>query len=50
LFEKTTIVVDGEARVVARMIDGALDGLEVTPELVKRIARVRANCDAEIVK
>ncbi|MDR3107632.1 MAG: 2-oxoacid:acceptor oxidoreductase family protein, partial [Bifidobacteriaceae bacterium] len=39
LFEKTTMVVDGEARVVARMIDGALDGLEVTPELTKRISR-----------
>jgi pyruvate-ferredoxin/flavodoxin oxidoreductase len=50
LFEKTTIVVDGEARTVARMIDGALDGLEVTPELLKRIGRVRANCDAEIIK
>ncbi|MDR0592885.1 MAG: hypothetical protein LBG60_06445, partial [Bifidobacteriaceae bacterium] len=50
LFEKTTMVVDGQAKVVAQMIDGALDGLEVTPELVKRMARVKANCDAEIIK
>jgi pyruvate-ferredoxin/flavodoxin oxidoreductase len=50
LFEKTTIVVDGEARVVARMIDGALDGIDVTPELTKRMGRVKANCDAEIIK
>jgi pyruvate-ferredoxin/flavodoxin oxidoreductase len=50
LFEKTTMVVDGEARVVARMIDGALDALEVTPELTKRMARVKANCDAEIIQ
>ncbi|MDR1633807.1 MAG: 2-oxoacid:acceptor oxidoreductase family protein [Bifidobacteriaceae bacterium] len=50
LFEKTTMVVDGEARVVARMIAGSLDSLEVTPELTKRMARVKANCDAEIIK
>ncbi|MDR2378873.1 MAG: hypothetical protein LBD70_05565, partial [Bifidobacteriaceae bacterium] len=50
LFEKTTIVVDGEARVVAQMIDGALDSLDVTPELTKRMGRVKANCDAEIIR
>jgi pyruvate-ferredoxin/flavodoxin oxidoreductase len=49
LFEKATIMVDGEAQVVGRMIAGALDGLEVTPELAKRMARVKATCDAEII-
>jgi pyruvate-ferredoxin/flavodoxin oxidoreductase len=50
LFEKATIVVDGAAQVVGRMKPGALDGFEVTPEAAKRIARVKANCDAEIIR
>ncbi|MDR2113678.1 MAG: hypothetical protein LBO75_00165, partial [Bifidobacteriaceae bacterium] len=50
LFEKATIVVDGVAQVVGRMRAGALDGFEVTPELARRISRVRANCDAEIIR
>ncbi|HEY3549266.1 MAG TPA: 2-oxoacid:acceptor oxidoreductase family protein, partial [Propionicimonas sp.] len=50
LFEKTTMVVDGAAVTVARMIDGALDRLEITPELQKRIDRVKATCDAEILR
>jgi len=50
LFEKATIIVDGAAQVVGRMKDGALDGLEVTPELTKRFSRVKATCDAEIIK
>jgi pyruvate-ferredoxin/flavodoxin oxidoreductase len=50
LFEKATIVVDGEAQIVGRLKPEALDGLEVTPDLAKRMARVRANCDAEIIK
>jgi pyruvate-ferredoxin/flavodoxin oxidoreductase len=49
LFEKATIVVDGQARTVGRMKPGALDGLEVTPELAARMARVKATCDAEII-
>ena len=49
-FAKTTVVIDGEARVIARMIPGATDTVEVTPEIAKRIERVRANCDAEIIK
>ncbi|OJV81051.1 MAG: pyruvate-flavodoxin oxidoreductase [Cellulomonas sp. 73-92] len=49
LFEKATIVVDGQARVVGRMKAGALDGFEVTPEIAKRIARVKSTCDAEII-
>jgi pyruvate-ferredoxin/flavodoxin oxidoreductase len=50
LFEQATIVVDGQAQIVGRLKPDALDGLEVTPELAKRIARVKANCDAEIIK
>lgn len=50
IFEKTTQIIDGAARVVARMIPGALDTLEITPELQKRIDRVKSSCDAEIIK
>jgi len=49
LFEKATILVDGKPQVVGRLIEGALDSVVVTPELTKRIARVKANCDAEII-
>ncbi len=50
LFEKATIVVDGKAQVVGHMKPGALDGFEVTPEVAKRIARVKSTCDAEIIQ
>ncbi|PKQ27032.1 MAG: pyruvate-flavodoxin oxidoreductase [Actinobacteria bacterium HGW-Actinobacteria-4] len=49
-FEKTTQIIDGEARIVAHLIPGSTDNVEVTPEIAKRIARVRANCDAEIIR
>jgi pyruvate-ferredoxin/flavodoxin oxidoreductase len=49
LFERTKIVVHGEARVVARLIPGALERTEITPELRERIHHVAANCDAEII-
>jgi pyruvate-ferredoxin/flavodoxin oxidoreductase len=49
-FEKTTKVIDGAARVVAQMVPGAVDSVEVTPALAKRIERVKATCDAEIIK
>ena len=49
LFEKTRIVVDGAAKEVGHLIPGALDRVTVTPELRSRIARVAANCDAEII-
>ncbi len=49
-FEKTTVVIDGEARTVARMIPGAVDRVEITPEIRRRIDRVRATCDAEIIR
>jgi pyruvate-ferredoxin/flavodoxin oxidoreductase len=50
LFEKATIVVDGAPRTVGRMREGALENLEITPELAARIARVKATCDAEIIR
>jgi len=49
-FQKATVVIDGEARTVARMIPGATETVEVTAEIRKRIDRVRATCDAEIIK
>jgi pyruvate-ferredoxin/flavodoxin oxidoreductase len=49
-FEKATVIIDGTARTIARMVPGAAEGVEVTPELRKRIDRVRATCDAEIIR
>jgi len=49
LFEKTKIVVDGTTKEVAHMIAGALAKVKVTAELKSKVARVAANCDAEIV-
>ena len=49
-FERTTKIIDGAARPVAVMIEGSLESVEVTPALQKRIDRVKANCDAEIIK
>ncbi|HYO85686.1 MAG TPA: 2-oxoacid:acceptor oxidoreductase family protein [Dermatophilaceae bacterium] len=49
-FEKVKKVIDGEARDVAQMIPGAVESVEITPELDKRIQRVKANCDAEIIR
>jgi pyruvate-ferredoxin/flavodoxin oxidoreductase len=50
LFEKTTMIINGESREVARIIPGALEHIAITPELQARIKRVSANCDAEIIK
>jgi len=49
LFEKTRIVVDGVSKEVAHLIPGAVDRIEITPELKSKLARVAANCDAEII-
>lgn len=49
LFERHKVIVDGEAKVAARLIPGAIDKVEVTDELKRRIAKVVANCDAEII-
>jgi pyruvate-ferredoxin/flavodoxin oxidoreductase len=50
LFEKTRIVVDGASKEVARLIPGALERVTVSPELISRVKRVAANCDAEIIR
>ncbi len=50
LFEKTKIVVNGETKEVARIIPGALEKITVTPELIARLQRAAANCDAEIIR
>ena len=49
-FEKKTVIIDGEARVVAGMVPGAAEKVQITPEILKRIDRVKASCDAEIIK
>lgn len=50
LFTKVTEIIDGEPRIVARMIPGALETVEITPQIRTRIERVKANCDAEIIR
>ena len=50
LFEKTTIVIDGQATEVGHMIPGVLSRIKVTPELVAKVAKIAANCDSEIIK
>ena len=50
LFEKTRIVINGEARDVGQLMAGAVERVKVTPELKSRIKRVAANCDAEIIR
>ena len=50
IFEKTVIVADGGTKEVAHTIPGALDKVAVTPDLKTRVARVAANCDAEIIR
>ena len=49
-FEKVTTVIDGQARTVAHLKEGALDKVQVTPEIQARIDRVKATCDAEIIQ
>jgi pyruvate-ferredoxin/flavodoxin oxidoreductase len=50
LFEPHSMLVDGAVQKVARMIPGALETVELTPELLKRIDRVKKTCDAEIIQ
>ena len=50
LFEPHSMVIDGAVQKVARMIPGALETVELTPELLKRIDRVKNTCDAEIIQ
>ena len=50
MFELTKIVVDGAPKDVAHTIPGVLGKLKITPELKARVAKVAANCDAEIIR
>lgn len=50
VFERTRIIVDGQARDAARMIPGALEKVTITPEFGARCNRIKANCDAEIIQ
>ncbi len=50
LFERTKIVVDGQPKEVSRVIPGALDKVEITPELIQKCSRVADDCDAEIIR
>jgi len=50
LFEKTTVMVDGQPKEVGHLIAGAVERVAVTDELRAKIARVVANCDAEIIQ
>ena len=50
LFEKTIVVADGATKELARTIPGALEKVTITPDLKSRVARVAANCDAEIIR
>ena len=49
IFEKTQIVANGATKEVAHMIPGALQKVKATPEIKSKVARVAANCDAEII-
>ena len=49
LFEKTKIMVNGSPLEIGHLIPGAIDRVKVTPELKSKVARVAANCDAEII-
>ena len=49
LFEKATIVVDGAPRTVGRMREGALENLEITPELAAASPAL-GHRDAEIIR
>ncbi len=49
LFEKVTIVDNGIAKVVSRVIPDALENTVITDELISRAARIADECDAEII-
>ena len=50
LFEKTTIVVNGKAMEGSRVIPGALEKTQLTPELIAKASRIADDCDAEIIQ
>ncbi|HEY7866132.1 MAG TPA: 2-oxoacid:acceptor oxidoreductase family protein [Psychromonas sp.] len=50
LFEKIIIVDNGVAKVVSRVIPGALENTAMTDQLISRAARIVEQCDAEIIQ
>ena len=50
LFEKTSITVEGASKDVGHLIPGILERTTITDDLRKRVARVSANCEAEIIR
>jgi pyruvate-ferredoxin/flavodoxin oxidoreductase len=50
LFELTRVMVDGKPKEVSRVKPGALEAIELTPELIQRAKKVADNCDAEIIR
>jgi pyruvate-ferredoxin/flavodoxin oxidoreductase len=50
LFESITIIEDGAPRKVARMIPGAVEKIDPTPENQARLRKIIDNCDAEIIR
>ncbi|MEZ9847089.1 pyruvate-flavodoxin oxidoreductase [Vibrio breoganii] len=49
LFEKTTIIEEGKAKIVSRVIPNVFDSLVITNELIERASRIADECDAEII-
>ncbi|MCQ1057997.1 2-oxoacid:acceptor oxidoreductase family protein [Photobacterium sp. DNB23_23_1] len=49
LFEKTTIVDNGEAKIISQVIPNALETVQLSDEIVKRASRIADECDAEII-
>ncbi|MCL2783673.1 MAG: thiamine pyrophosphate-dependent enzyme, partial [Propionibacteriaceae bacterium] len=50
IFEKHTIIVDGQPQDVAHFKPGALDGVDVTPAMQKSFDKVKNTCDSEIIQ
>jgi pyruvate-ferredoxin/flavodoxin oxidoreductase len=49
LFEKTTIIDNGEAKTISKVISGALESVDITDDLINRASRIADECDAEII-
>ena len=49
LFERTRVLVNGSVKEACHLIPGALARVTITPELKSKIARVAAECVAEII-
>lgn len=49
LFERTTVLIDGEPRQIGRIKPDAVAAAELTDELKRKIRKVADNCDGEII-